>query len=287
MLRLYSFLLLLILLLSGCSLQKLAIRSTTGIFQYGVEALYDETDLPLAEQATASNLKLLEGLHKADPGNLDILVLLTQGYGSYSLGFIEDESPGRAKVFYLRARDYGFMALRMTDAYKDSIPEKESLFIDRLQKIKVEDVPSLFWTGFAWAGWINLSKDDPQAIFDLGKVKAIMNRVIELDEDFFYGAAHLFFGSIYGSLPRMLGGSPEKAKEHFEKCLEISNDRFMLAYVYLARYYAQPMLDEALFDKYLKIVLAAPADVIPENKLITAIAKDKARKLIIKKEELF
>ena len=48
-----------------------------------------------------------------------------------------------------------------------------------------------------------MSKDDPQAIFDLGKVKAMMNRVLELDEGFFFGSAHLFFGSVYGSLPKM------------------------------------------------------------------------------------
>jgi hypothetical protein len=118
-------------------------------------------------------------------------------------------------------------------------------------------------------------------------VKAMMQRVLELDEGYFYGTAHLFFGSIYGSLPRILGGDPEKARMHFEKCLVLNNERLMLGYVYLARYYAQPLLDEALFDKYLKMALQAPTDVLPENKLLTAIAKDKAQKLIIKKQDLF
>jgi hypothetical protein len=271
----------------SCSFQKLAIRSTTGIFSYGVEALYEESDLQIAEQAIASNLKLLEGLHKADPKNQEILLMLTQGYSSFSLGFVEDESVSRAQLFYLRARGYGFLMLEKTEAFRDSIPSREDEFIERLKKIKAKDVPALFWTAFAWGGWINLSKDNAQAIFDLGKVKQMMSRVIELEEGYFYGASHLLFGSIYGSLPRMLGGDPDKAKEHFEKCLSLSNERFMLAYVYLARYYAHPNLDEALFDKYLKIVLQAPADILPENKLLTAIAKDKAQKLIIKKEQMF
>jgi len=271
----------------SCSFQKLAIRSTTGIFSYGVEALYDESDLIIAEQAIASNLKLLEGLHKADPKNQEILLMLTQGYASFSLGFVEDESVSRAQLFYLRARDYGFLMLRKTAAFKDSIPSREEAFIERLKILKQKDVPALFWTAFAWGGWINLSKDNPQAIFDLGKVKQMMSRVIELEEGYFYGASHLFFGGIYGSLPRMLGGDPDKAREHIERCLSLSNEKFMLAYVYLARYYAHPNLDEALFDKYLKFVLQAPVDILPENKLLTAIAKDKAQKLIIKKEQLF
>jgi hypothetical protein len=213
--------------------------------------------------------------------------MLTQGYASFSLGFVEDESVSRGQLFYLRAREYGFLMLKKSEAFRDSIPTRENEFIERLKRIKQKDVPALFWTAFAWGGWINLSKDNAQAIFDLGKVKQMMSRVIELEEGYFYGASHLLFGSIYGSLPRMLGGDPEKAKEHFEKCLSLSDGKFMLAYVYLARYYAHPNLDEALFDKYLKIVLQAPVDVLPENKLLTAIAKDKAQKLIIKKEQIF
>lgn len=276
-----------VFLFTGCSLQKIALRSTTGLLNYSVYALYREPDLQLAEQAIASNLKLLEGLHLADPQNKDILLLLAQGYASYSLGFVEDDSVDRAKLFYLRARDYGLKLLHTTKSFRDSIPSKEKFFIEQLSNAEKKDVPALFWTGFAWGGWINLSKDDPQAIFDLGKVKAIMKRVIELDESFFFGASHLFFGTIYGALPKMLGGDPEKAKEHFDQCVTLSNEKFMLAYIYLARYYAQPLLDETLFDEYLRIVLDAPSDVLPDNELITAIAKDKARKLISKKEDLF
>ena len=115
----------------------------------------------------------------------------------------------------------------------------------------------------------------------------MMNKVIELDEKFFYGSAHLFFGAINGSLPKLLGGDPEKAKQHFERCLTLSDRKFLLAYIYLARYYAQPLLDEDLFDQYLQQVEDAPLYILPENKLITAIAKEKARHLRGKKEELF
>ena len=126
-----------LILFSGCSFQKIALRSTTGIFTYGVQALYDETDLPLAEQATASNLKLLEGLHKADPNNQDILLLLSQGFAAYSLGFVEDESRERAKVFYLRARDYGLLMLKHSKAFKDSIPLQEKNFMTELSKFNL------------------------------------------------------------------------------------------------------------------------------------------------------
>jgi hypothetical protein len=279
--------LLFLIVMSGCSLQKFALKTTTGLFKYGIEALYEEPDLIIAEQAIASNLKLLDGFYIAEPRNKELLLMLTQGYASYSLGFVEDKSVERAQLFYLRARDYGLDLLRLTSAFKDSIPVKEADFLNRIARLKKEDVPALFWTAFAWAGWINLSKDNAQAIFDLGKVKGMMKRVQELDESFFFGSVHLFFGSIYGSLPKMLGGDPDKAKAEFDRCLEINQGKFLLTYVYLARYYAQPTLDEALFDKYLKIVLQAPEDVLPGYELITSIAKKKAQDLIIKKEDLF
>ena len=277
-----------LIFMSGCGLmQKIALKSTTGLFKYGIEAIYQEPDLVIAEQAIASDLKLLDGFYIAEPRNKELLLMLTQGYASYSLGFVEDESVERAQLFYLRARDYGLDLLKLTSAFKDSIPVKESDFLVNVSLIEKKDVPALFWTAFAWAGWINLSKDNAQAIFDLGKVKGMMKRVRELDENFFFGSLHLFFGSIYGSLPKMLGGDPEKAKAEFDRCLEINQGKFVLTYVYLARYYAQPTLDEALFDKYLKIVLQAPEDILPGYELITSIAKEKARILISEKEDLF
>jgi hypothetical protein len=272
--------------LSGCSLQKIALKSTTGLFEYGIEALYAEPDIKIAEQAIASNLKLLEGFHLADPNNKEILNLLTQGFASYSLGFLEDEEPERASLFYLRSRDYGLMLLGHTKAFKDSIPVKEVNFNNNLSKIKESDLPALFWTAFAWAGWVNLNRDDPKAVFDLNKVKAMMNRVLEIDDTFFFGSAHLFFGTINASLPKMLGGDIEKAKYHFERCLEITDDKFLMAYIYMARYCAVNTLNEDLFDEALNKVIDAPVDILPRYELMTSIAKEKAVRLLTQREDL-
>ena len=94
-------------LISGCSIQKLAVRSMSGILDNSMAALYEETDLTLAEQAIASDLKLLEGLIKTDSENDKLLLLACQGFASYALGFVEDTDPVRAKKLYLRGRDYG------------------------------------------------------------------------------------------------------------------------------------------------------------------------------------
>jgi len=275
-----------ILLFLNCSLQKMALNTTTGLVAYGIDAIYAEPDLTMAEQAIASNLKLLEGFHLADKKNKKLLLMLTQGFASYSLGFLEDDQPDRASLFYLRAKDYGLQLLSHTKAFKDSIPTKEADFRKNLELIKKPDVPALFWCAFAWAGWVNLNRDNPQAVFELNIVKAMMKRVLELDETFFFGAAHLFFGAMNASMPKMLGGDPEKAEEHFNRSLEISDGKFLIAKVYLARYYAVSTLDEDLFDRTLSEVLNAPQDILPGYELLTSVAKDKAKKLMNRKEDL-
>lgn len=280
------FLLSVLLLMTGCSLQKIALKTTSGLFSYGMDALYAEPDLGIAEIAVASNLKLLEGFHLADPKNKNLLEMLAQGYASFSLAFLEESEPERASAIYLRARDFGFQRLAMTKAFKDGIPAREEDFVKRLPLLGKSELPALFWTAFAWAGWVNLNRDDPQAIFDLSKVKAMMNRVLEIDEGFFFGGAHLFWGSINGSIPRMLGGDPEKARESFEHVIELTDGKFLIAYVYYARYYAVSTLDEALFDELLNKVLVAPMDILPGYELMTSLAKRQAESLLAQKDDL-
>ncbi len=273
-------------LLSSCNLQKMALKTTSGLFAYGIDALYAEPDLQIAETAIASNLKLLEGFHRADSKNKVILDLLVQGYTGYALAFLEDQAPERASRIYLRARDYGFRRLALSKAFKNGIPRKEAEFVARLPYLQKAELPALFWTAFAWGGWVNLNRDNPQAVFDLSKVKAMMNRVLELDDTYFFGAAYLFWGSIYGSIPPMLGGDPEKARKNFETALEISDHKFLIGQVYYARYYATTTLNEDLFDQLLNQVAVAPEDILPGYELLTQVAKRKARELMARKDEL-
>ena len=282
-----SIFLITVSLLYSCSMEKFIIRQTGTLLDYGVVALYEETDLVLAEQALGSNIKLLEGMIKGDPENSHLLMLTSQAIAGYALGFVEDEAPERAKPLYLRARDYAARVLLQNDF---NLTEENILVEEYNQKVALieeEDLGALFWAAFSWAGWINLSLDNPQAFVDLPKVEALMNRVIEIDSTYYHGSGLLFFGSMWGMKPRMLGGNPEKAKQFFDYNLEITKGNFLLSYVYYAKYYAAKTLDEDLFKKYLKIVKETPEDVLPGEQLLNAIAKKKADFLLTKTEDIF
>lgn len=274
-------------LFQSCSMDRFVIRQTGALLDYGVLALYEETDLKLAEQAMASDIKLLEGMVKGDPENEHLLILTSQALAGYAMGFAEDEEPERAKVFYLRARDYGLRVLHQNDSFAEADTGSLDDYHLAVKNLDKDYLDALFWTGFAWAGWINLSIDNPRAMIDLTKVQILMERVLEIDETYFHGATHLFFGSIWGLKPPMLGGDTEKAKEHFEKNLQITNSKFLLTYVYYALYYAAKVLDEDLFNSFVVKIEETPADVLPGYQLLNMIAKKKVTYLKTFGEEWF
>lgn len=276
-----------LLLIQSCSLDKFVIRQTGTLLDYGVLALYEETDLILAEHSLASNIKLLEGMVKGDPENEHLLLLTSQALAGYAMGFAEDESPERAKVLYLRSRDYGLRVLREKAEFAQSENKPTDDFIVAVSFFDKDDLDALFWTAYAWAGWINLSLDNPQAFADLARVQVMMQRVLDLDETYFFAAAHLFFGSMWGTKPKMLGGDPEKAKDHFERNIEITKGNFLLSHIYYAKYYAMKTFDEELFDQLLNHVNETPADALPGFQLLNMMAKEKAARLDSLKEEWF
>src|ERR1051326_555526 len=99
---------------SGC-FQQIAVSSLGGIMQTGFEVLNQEQDRELADRSIASNLKLIETILEKDPDNTHYLLLASIGYSSYALGFVEDDSIERARLFYWRAKEFGLRILRRHD----------------------------------------------------------------------------------------------------------------------------------------------------------------------------
>ncbi|HEY9165207.1 MAG TPA: TRAP transporter TatT component family protein [Candidatus Kryptonia bacterium] len=266
---------------------QVTIGATSGILEGGFEAMNRETDLQLASQAIPTDLKLLDGLILKSPDNDDLLLLGAQGYTSYALGFVEDSSRDRASLFYQRARDYGLRILFDNDDFKASFRGDVDTFKLSLEKFDKSDVPAIFWTANAWGNYVNINRDNSDAVADLPKVEAMMNFVMKHDESYFYGGAHLFFGTILGSLPSMFGGDTAAARVHFERALQLSDGKFLMIYYYYARSYAVMTQDKDLFESLLHKVIDAPDDLLPEQNLANAIAKSKAVDLLKHESDFF
>jgi hypothetical protein len=274
------------LLFAGC-IQQIAINSIGTIMDNGFAVLNEEQDLDIAEKSIASNLKLLEAVMKSDPENEHFLLLASIGYSSYALGFVEDDSVERARVFYRRGKEYGLKILDENKHFKNARDGDITQFKEALQTFSKNDVPAVFWTAIGWGSYISWTLTDPQALAEIPKVEAMMQFVVEKDPSYFYGGAHFFLGTLYASRPKVLGGNPELSKKHFDECLKLSNEKFLMAYVYMARSYAVQIQDVQLFEQYLTTVDTTSLDVLPQARLSNAIAKKKARLLRDKINELF
>ena len=273
---------------SGCaSVKGMAITALAPTFNDMNTAVNRLQDYEIVRQGIPSNIMLIEGLLEGSPDNRALLTLAAQTYCMYALGFVEDEDPDRASYLYSRGRDHGLKVLMQDPEFREGLAAGGEELDEALESFGRSDVAALFWTGNCWGSWINLNKHDIKALFDIPKVEQIMQRVLVLDETYFFGGPHLFFGLMSVSKPRMAGGNPDKAQEHFERIFAISDGKFLLPYVFYAQYYATFVFDEELYRSTLQRILDAPSDILSDQMLANEIAKRKARILIDRVEDYF
>jgi hypothetical protein len=273
-------------LLSGC--MRVALEMTPSLFPNFTSTIFEECDSELAKEAIPSNLKLLEGLLKNDPNNKKILTALTLGFTGYSMLFVEDHDPERASRLYNRAKDYGISALgKKGDLLKTTGGLKKDQVASALKTINKNDLEALLWTTVAWSAWINLNLDQPIALAQLGVSQACLERVMELDGDYFYGLPYILMGVSLSARPPMLGGDPNRASLYFKKALELNQRKFILTQYYYARFYAVRTQNKKLFVELLDEIAQKDAQDLRNVCLINAMIQHKATKLKKMADDLF
>ena len=238
--------------LQGCSLAHVDDNLPYGVL--------NNNDLQLVEDGLPTYLLMVDGLIENWPKSESLLSSGADLYGAYAGLFVKE--PERARKLSIKALDYGFRAACAHDKdYCDlrslSVPEFEAL----LEDANKGDVPVLFSLGGAWAGYIQQNTNDWNAVAELGRVEAIMERIVALDEHYQYGQAHMYLGVLNSILPASLGGNPELAKTHFEQAVQLADGKNLLAQVLYAEKYARLLFDRELHDSLLNEVLAADPDV--------------------------
>lgn len=275
------------LTLSGCSTSQLVARGAAPLIDHGMVAMNRETDLELARASIPANLKMIEALLLADPGNAAYRVQAAMGFYGYALGFVEDDDPDRAVALYQRARDHALVALDHAGMPQATLTGDPVELERALAKLDARAVPALFWTASAWAKWIELHLDDPARLDELPRVEALMQRVLALDETYYYGGAHVFFGVYYGGRAPMFGGDFARAAKHFDRAATLGHNQLQWVEVYRARYLLRQMGAREAFHATLSRVLDAPASLNPELNLANALARKQAADLLSQEGDLF
>lgn len=273
--------------LCGCSMAQLTVRVSAPLMDASLTAMNRETDLDLAKAAIPANLKMLDGLIEADPGNPRLHIYAAQGLYSYAYGFVEDDDTHRASALYRRCLDNAQRALQLYGLKLDILRVRRDALEQAVAKLDKDAVPALFWGASCLAKWIYMNRDDPEIIALLGQASVLMNRVLQLDENYYFGGAHIYFGVYYSSLAPMFGGDYERARKHFDAARRVTAGKLLIVDVLYAEYLARQTLDQPLFHDTLSAVLAAPPDLYPDMALANRIAQQKAQRLLNKEKEWF
>ena len=255
-------------------------------FSQDLNATILEFDDPeTIKKGVPAYLILVSSMIKGDPENPDLLESGAQLYSAYASSFTDSNDSRRALAN--RAYRYAGRAMCLRNAgFCDVVSLSYFEYEMLLTSVNASQAEYLFIFASSWAGVIEANSADWNAIAELPKVKAGMERVIELDDTVSNGNAQLYMAVLESLLPPSLGGKPEVAKAHFERAIEISNGTNLMAKVLYAEKYARLVFDRQLHDQLLQQVI--DADTGPKDQtLINTIAKQKAVTLLSGADDYF
>ena len=272
-----------LLISSGCS--QLVSKAKQDFADDLSATMLEQNDPETVKQAVPAYLILISSMIKGDPDNVELLVSGSRLYGAYASVFVEDRL--RQKRLSTMAFDYAHHAFCV---YKPSACNIRELsyyeFEQSLKQFTKDDVQVLFALGSAWAGWLQANSADWNAVAELPRIKAIIQRVLELDPTMNNGDAYLYMAVMESFLPPAMGGKPELAKKNFEQAIKISDGSNLMAKLLYAEKYARLIFDKELHDQLLKEVIDANVE-INESTLINSIAQHKARILLAQSDDYF
>jgi hypothetical protein len=292
--------------LSGCNIQKLTVNTTSKVLVKAQPSIKQEPDYDMAARAIPASLKTVEGFHMVDPENKRLVKILAEGYCQYATGFIEDEwevaqldkrfdeaeyQSQRATKAFIRCMGYGLELLG--GDWKKALTGNNADFIKKVSGADKDDRDGLLWVGVGLAGAINQNKDDIQLVAHLAKARAIFERIAQLDEGdndrdpTLRALPHIALASMAVALSKAMGGDPVLGQKHFQRAMEITQNKFLLAKVFYARRYAVAVQDKALFEKALVEVLQTDPAIWPEQRLANEIAHRRARRYLKNEKEWF
>jgi hypothetical protein len=220
---------------------------------------------------------------RPDDGNA--LSRLARAYYLLADGYLRTLGPKNEQ--YLGAFEKGVSAgeralASLSPEFKSRVVRDEKVE-DAIQVVGKEGLDAMYWYAVNLGKW-SRAKGIAALLGNKDRVKGVLERVLALDETYFNGAPHRYFGVYWSLLP--VGRDLDKSRTHFERSLAIA-PRYVGTKVLMAESYAVKRQDRALFARLLDEVLATPddalADLVPE----TRIEKDKARELKAKIDELF
>ncbi len=296
--RIWTVLTLTILVGSGCSIKTMAINSLADTLAESASVYASDEDPELVRSALPFSLKTLETLLETSPENAGLLLSACSGFTQYANAFLQTDADlielenyeaavelrDRALKMYVRGRDY---CLRCLELEHPGVTERLMFEPEKsLMSATVGDVPVLYWLGASWGLAISLGLDRPELAVDLPAVRALMFRALRLDEDYSRGAIHEALIVLEG-MPETMGGSPKRAREHFERAVKLSGGDHAGPYVTFASTVSVATRNRAEFQDLLEKAIKIDPNKEKSVRLLNLITQKRARHLLKSIDELF
>ena len=286
------------MLASGCSIKKIAINKIGDALAGGGTTFASDDDPELVRDALPFSLKLMESLLAEAPRHRGLLLASASGFTQYAFAFIQQDADeiepqdlsaaialkGRARRLYLRARNYGLRGLETAhpgfEAALRAGPESA------VAAARAADVPLLYWTAASWASAITLSKDTPDLVAEQPIVEALIDRALQLDEDFDNGAIHSFLISYEMARQGVPGDPAVRARKHFDRAMELSGGLLAGPLVSYVEAVSIPQENRKEFESLLNRALAIDPNARTEFRLANLIMQRRARWLLSRIDDL-
>lgn len=291
-----------LLLASSCSLNKMAMNKVAGMLtsSTGGTVFTGDNDPELVGDALPFAIKLYESLMVSMPWHSGLKLRTGSLYIMYANAFLEAPAKllsdkeyekeevllQRSKNLYLRGRDIILEALdREYPGFSRKLDERR--YSEAAAMAQKEDIDFLYWGGAGWLGAFAIDPFDMDIGLTLPGASALMERVLELDENYGGGSIHEFYITYYASLPDYMGGNVDKAREHFKIAVEMTGGKSTSAYLSFATGICVKEQNSKEFKRLLHKVLEVDPDADPGNRLLTILNQRRARWLLDHIEDYF
>ena len=287
--------LLAVVLLSGCSVKRLAADLAGDALAGDSDVFSSDNDPELVREAIPFGLKSYESLLAISPEHQGLLLSTAKGFTAYAY-LLQDEADrideldfsrarqlrARAKKLYLRGHTYALRGLELAH------PEFEARLRrdpgSAVAETSGKDVPFLYWAAVSRGGALSVGADDLTLVSDIPLIGALVRRVVEVNERYEAGAAQEFLVSYEASRP---GGSVNRAREYFRRALELAEAPRASLYLALAEGVSIPEQNLSEFKELLATALAVDPDREPTLRLANVVAQRRARWLLTRIPDLF
>ena len=284
--------------LGGCSIKMTAINAAGDALSSGNSGFAKDDDPELVRDAAPFALKTMESLIEASPEHQGLLTSAASGFMAYAYAFIQMEADfteaqdfdratamrRRAKKLYLRALGYGFRGLEIDEpGFREQLRKDPDA---ALAKLTQKHVPLLYYTGASWALAFGIDKTDSDLSADQILMEKMLKRALALDETWSLGAIHEFFIT-WEAGHRSAGGSIEKAREHYDRAMQLSGGNRVAPLVTLAEAVSVPQQNKKEFEQLLSDALKVDiTKTAADQRLANVLAQRRAEWLLSRVDEL-